>query len=610
MFKRPWQIWLYYATALAVVLPAFGWLTVRVLKLDNEQRISRQAAEHDEQVRLALWRMDSLLMPLIAQEAARPYQSYEPFSLNGEERIPSPILTQPSPFVVLNFQLDTSGAVCTPQYPEPELHEWAFQNGMSAVALGSNEQLRIDLNAAVRFDELWTQLPEDTMPALAMSVMPTAELDEPTDHIPFNAVTQSLPLFTEETSLDPGPQQAGELDEQLAFSESSRQGDFSRRNSVLQNLAQQQVMQQRGGPIRPKVLVTIEEGVSRPLWLGERLILARRVSVSGEPVIQGCWLDWESLEKSLLLEIADLVPDASLVPLVAERTADPSRMLASIPVSLHSEIPPAIAAGMTPIRVAVLTAWAGLLFGCVAIAVLLHGVHSLSERRATFVSAVTHELRTPLTTFQLYTDLLADDLLQDETKRRDYLQTLRAESQRLEHLIENVLCYSQLERRPRPALNQASKLTDVLQRTLPRLRTRTDRSNMELVFEDDGAIETADVRADPSLVEQILLNLVDNACKYAATADDRRILIHASLDSPQAAITVHDFGSGLPADVTRRLFQPFSKSAECAAESAPGVGLGLALSRGLARQMGGDLAVVDDGTPGATFCLMLPLAPD
>jgi signal transduction histidine kinase len=604
MFKRSWQVWLCYAAALAVVLPAFGWLTLRVLRLDDDQRIARRAADHDEQVRLALWRMDSLLMPLITQEAARPYQSYEPFVIDDGERIPSPILTQPSPFVLLNFQLASDGTLRSPQAPNPEFHEWANGNGTTPASLVINDVRRNDLSQSVDFNELWDHLPEETLPELALAAANDAM---PRNTIGFNTVDNSLLTEMQQTSLDPGPEQRSPPEE-LALSQSSQQGDLSRRNFALQNLGQQQLIAQRGVPKSVRIPETVTEGVSRPLWLDGRLMLARRVTIAGRPVIQGCWLNWESLRESLLLEIADLVPGASLVPIADDETADPGRMLASIPVALKADMPPAGAAGLTPIRGAVLTAWVGLLFGCVAIGLLLHGVQSLSERRAAFVSAVTHELRTPLTTFQLYTDLLADDLLKDETKRRDYLQTLRGESQRLEHLIENVLTYSQLERRPERAPGHVLKPAELLDRVGPGLEDLARRSERELVIERDESIASAMVRADPSLVEQVLFNLVDNACKHASAAEHRRIVIRASRDASNVVLTVRDFGPGIPADVRARLFRPFSKSVERAAESAPGVGLGLALSRGLARQMGGDLTVVEDGTSGATFRLTLPLA--
>jgi signal transduction histidine kinase len=140
----------------------------------------------------------------------------------------------------------------------------------------------------------------------------------------------------------------------------------------------------------------------------------------------------------------------------------------------------------------------------------------------------------------------------------------------------------------------------------PRLERRAARAGMEIIVEGDA--QTALVWADPSVVEQIVFNLVDNACKYACRADNRRIIIHLSQDDRGPRITVRDFGPGVAADVRRRLFQPFSKSAEQAAESAPGVGLGLALSRGLARQLGGELMLEPSSGPGAVFALSLASA--
>jgi signal transduction histidine kinase len=337
-------------------------------------------------------------------------------------------------------------------------------------------------------------------------------------------------------------------------------------------------------------------------------LLARRVTVDGEPRIQGCWLDWDRLRTALLADIADLLPQATLAPLQDSDAVNPSRSLASLPVVLQAAASGITDTRLSPMDVALISAWAGLLLACLAIAALLHGVNSLSERRAAFVSAVTHELRTPLTTFQLYTEMLADDLVTDDAKRREYLHTLRGEADRFEHLIENVLGFARLERRPPPAQREPMRLDELLARVEPRLRARAARSAMELVVEQAGGSAARQVRADASLVEQVLLNLVDNACKYADDADDRRIILRSGVDGGRALLSVSDFGPGVPRDLQRTLFTPFSKSAERAAESRPGVGLGLALSRGLARQMGGDLSLVDGTTRGATFTLSLPLA--
>ena len=116
----------------------------------------------------------------------------------------------------------------------------------------------------------------------------------------------------------------------------------------------------------------------------------------------------------------------------------------------------------------------------------------------------------------------------------------------------------------------------------------------------------ADVRADPGAVEQIVFNLVDNACKYAVSAEDKRIHVACTVGEKSVSITVRDHGPGVNKEEGTRLFKPFRKSAQAAADSAPGVGLGLTLSRRLARAMGGDLTV--EAGEGATFALGLPRA--
>src|SRR5262249_16272845 len=111
-----------------------------------------------------------------------------------------------------------------------------------------------------------------------------------------------------------------------------------------------------------------------------------------------------------------------------------------------------------------------------------------------------------------------------------------------------------------------------------------------------------------SVVDQILSNLVDNAVKYAGNAPDRRIHLDVAPEGRWLALTVRDHGPGLHPSEIRRLFRPFSKSAHDPAQWARGGGLGLALSRRLARALGGDLRLQENGSIGASFTLTIPLA--
>jgi signal transduction histidine kinase len=299
-----------------------------------------------------------------------------------------------------------------------------------------------------------------------------------------------------------------------------------------------------------------------------------------------------------------------LQPQTPEAAARPERLLAALPIRLVlGEIPTSrVGRILTPVGLSLVLAWAGALAAVVAVGVVLHRTMALSERRAAFVSSVTHELRTPLTTFQMYTEMLAEGMVRDHEKRHQYLTTLQTEAGRLAHLVENVLAYARLEKGRSPQALETVAIGALMEKQRDRLTRHAESCDMTVDFEVPESVAPMEVLTDPSVVEQVVLNLVDNACKYARTAADRRIHVEASCGRDVAALRVRDHGPGISPDERRRLFQPFRKSAKDAAGSAPGVGLGLSLSRRLARSMGGDLRLDETVEDGACFVLTLPLA--
>jgi signal transduction histidine kinase len=251
-------------------------------------------------------------------------------------------------------------------------------------------------------------------------------------------------------------------------------------------------------------------------------------------------------------------------------------------------------------------AWACMAVAIFSVGVLLMGAISLSQRRADFVSSVTHELRSPLTTFRMYTEMLVEGMATDPAKQSQYHQTLYRESDRLVHLVENVLSYARLER-GRYGDRETISIGDLINRARDRLAEHARLADMELLVTIDPPAGAKIVRVDASAIERILFNLVDNACKYARSATDRRIHLDVNIEGRWARIVVSDHGPGIDRLKARRLFKPFRKTAREAARSAPGIGIGRPLSRRLARAAGGRLVVVDCND-GACLRLDLPLA--
>jgi signal transduction histidine kinase len=588
--SKPWQIWIVFGLGLAVMLAAMAWLSVELCGASGRALL-------EENVRLALWRMESVLGPLVAQEGGRPYFTYTAFYPaeraythmfapieRGEVRLPSPLLVLDSPLVKLHFQVGPDGQVTSPQVPTGNMRDLAESGYVQPERIERSAALLKDLEALLRKQDLASALPlgprRTERPVL---IPPAAEQGEP-------------PL----AQAQPAQNQAQRDLNEFQFR--------SRRFDIAANLQQMQAPP-------PMVLSDLSEGMMKALWVNGALLLARRIRVNGQEYVQGAWLDWPAVRQWLLAEVGDLLPEARLEPAAGEAApAGPagarggeSRRLASLPLRIEpGPVPSGQAAAWSPVLGVLIAAWICVLVASAAVAVLLRGTVALSERRAAFVSAVTHEMRTPLTTFQMYTEMLREGMVADEAKRERYLRTLGVEAERLAHLVENVLGYARLERgRPANRLQRLA-LGELLAGMTGRLRGRAEQAGMTLEAEVPGPVAAATVRADPAAVEQILFNLVDNSCKYAARADDRRIRLEAAAEAGRVAIRLSDHGPGVAPDVRGRLFRPFSKSAQEAAATAPGVGLGLALSQRLARGMGGDLRLEASDANGASFVLTLP----
>jgi signal transduction histidine kinase len=600
--RRPWQVWLAFAISLLVAVAAVGWLSYRALESDRADAVAAARAAREELARLAMWRLDSAATTLIAQENAQPYFAYRPFYsagdiLNGNPAaktsvtplLPSPMLTAENPQVKLYFEVNSLGEFSSPIVPPPDLLARVVPAYLSAEKVAGNRQRLEALGRLVSLDRLLAVLPASDLPASGERPVP-ANLS-----FPASAARGHADALQQTNQVAQSPEQQAITQSALNVNEFQARAQFTLQNSMQ-------------APANNNLLTPtdVRMTVMKPFWLDGQLLVARRVLRRGSESVQGCWLDWQTVKGQLQATISDLLPDALLEPADPAHADERSHMMAVLPVKLIAgEVPAQIVTRRTPVRLALWVTWCSLALAAVAVALLLQGVLALSERRAAFVSAVTHELRTPLTTFRMYVDMLAAGMVRDEQSRSDYLETLRREADRLTHLVENVLAYARLERGGPGARIRPVQVAELLSHAGDRLASRAAQANFSLQVDAPPEVLDSEVVADPAAVEQILFNLVDNACKYARVAENRTLELRIARHKDRVLLKLHDHGPGVSDRESNRLFQPFRKSARDAADSAPGVGLGLTLSRRLARDMGGELSLDNHTQDGACFVLNL-----
>ncbi len=227
----------------------------------------------------------------------------------------------------------------------------------------------------------------------------------------------------------------------------------------------------------------------------------------------------------------------------------------------------------------------------------------LAEQQVSFVNQVSHELRTPLTNIRMYAELASENLNLDEEPAPpaviQQLNVIEGESVRLCRLIDNVLSYARsthgrLQLKPERSVDIDRLIREVL-------------STFALPLEEAGMLvtyESKDLRPftlDRGACEQILVNLIGNAVKYARSGKSLRI--EAQCQANRLKIRVQDDGPGIPLRARKRIFQPFARISN-RLEDPAGTGIGLSIARRLARQHGGDVTLESQAI-GCCFLVVL-----
>ena len=260
--------------------------------------------------------------------------------------------------------------------------------------------------------------------------------------------------------------------------------------------------------------------------------------------------------------------------------------------------------------------WFNVVIGMIVVAIALvilaiylyrehHKEILLATQRVNFVSQVSHELKTPLTNIRLYAELLEDqiaDLLEDKSKH--YMHIITSECQRLSRLITNVLTFSRSEKNHLQLNPQPAVLDNVIQQVLKSYQAALSAKAINAEF---NANANKKVMLDSDIVEQILINLLSNVEKYAASG--HKVTIKSWHQQTHSYFSVQDYGPGIKPNEIKAIFQAFYRSSSKLTDGVSGTGIGLTIARQLTQLHAGSIQLIPS-TVGACFevCIHTPAA--
>jgi len=229
-------------------------------------------------------------------------------------------------------------------------------------------------------------------------------------------------------------------------------------------------------------------------------------------------------------------------------------------------------------------------------------VRRLETVRRDFISNVSHELRTPLASLKALTETLRDGALEDPKAAHRFLGRIETEVDALTQMAQELLELTRIESGQVPLEVKEIPAASLLLSAADRMRAQAERAG--LVIRLGAPQDITNVRADPSRLEQVLVNLIHNAVKF--TRPGGEVVLSARTEGEVVRFAVRDTGVGIPVDDLERIFERFYKADR--ARSGGGTGLGLSIAMHIVEAHGGRIWAESEEGRGSTFYFTIPVA--
>jgi signal transduction histidine kinase len=228
----------------------------------------------------------------------------------------------------------------------------------------------------------------------------------------------------------------------------------------------------------------------------------------------------------------------------------------------------------------------------------------LNKMKNDFIATVSHELKTPLASMRVLVDTLLEGNVRDETQAEEYLRLTSKENERLSRMIDNFLTFSRMERNKKAFTITDTNPAAIAEDAAEAVKTKFAANNCR--FDLDIADNLPDVAADHDAIVTVLVNLLDNACKY--TGDDKQISLKVFTEDNSVCFAVSDNGIGLSRRQIRKIFDSFYQVDSSLARKAEGCGLGLSIVKFIVDAHKGTISVDSKPDKGSTFKVKIPFS--